>query len=186
MSLIIRVRLEDMVSGLDWDAVFAGTFPDRRFHALEHEEGDPIIVHRCSAAMESLFFPRDDDRSPEVAQLVRESLPELLKRGEDEDEELDEDDDGEELDDGLDEDDEDDDDDDGDDEQDDEDVDLDDEVYADDFVPYTTKLLELTAASPGARVGSTTIGALKPELLALLTLMRLAQENALDVTWTPA
>jgi hypothetical protein len=171
MPLFIRVELDETLSGLDWPAIFAGTFPDRAFHSLEREGDELLIVHRCSAALATLFLPKSSTHSEKVAAFVRESLPDLLKRGPDDDlEPVDED--------------EDEDDEDGDDEDADFEAEEDDkEVYPDDFLTYTAALLAFAESSPNERVVTTTLGELTKELVALRKLMSLAEENVLDVKW---
>lgn len=158
MPLTIRVELDDTLSGLDWSAIFAGTFPDRAFHSLERDGDEQLLVHRCSPALATLFLPQSKERSDKVAALVRESLPDLLRRGPDDDHEPVDDDDEEE-----------------DDEE--------NEIYADDFLTYTAALLALAESSPKERVATTTLGELTKELVALRRLMSLAEENVLDVKW---
>ncbi|NUO49858.1 MAG: hypothetical protein HOV80_13470 [Polyangiaceae bacterium] len=175
MPLSIRVELDDTISGLDWPAIFAGTFPDRAFHSLERDGDDQLLVHRCSPALATLFLSKSSERSDKVEAFVRESLPDLLKRGPDEDlDPVDEDDDDDEAD----EDDEDDED-----EDDFEAEEEEGEVYPDDFLTYTAALLALAESSPKERVGTTTLGELTKELVALRRLMSLAEENVLDVKW---
>lgn len=157
MSLRIVVEAKDsMIDGLSWREIFSGAFPNRRFQLLESpSEGELLLVHVCSPAMESVFrYATLAETSPILHGYIKGKMPMLLDLyGEDDDE---------------------------DEEAEDED---DDAIYADDVSQLMQALLTFATEMPDAKVVSGSVAGLREEAESLSLLMRVADANVYDVRW---